>query len=100
MRIIPAAQHEESHRWVPLEALEVPYIDSKVPCLLLSAKDQTGTQSHCWLWQGAHRICGSRGEVAHVGPQILDDAGLDRRRDVSAGVRSGADGDVVCLQRS
>ena len=45
-------------------------------------------------------MCGPRGQVVHVGLEVLDDTGLVRGRDVGAGVVEGerADGSIVSLE--
>ena len=45
-------------------------------------------------------MCGPRGEVVHVGLEVLDDTGLVRGRDVGAGVVEGerADGSIMSLE--
>ena len=46
-----AAQHEQVHRWVPLDILDVPSIASKDPFLLTPVKDQTREVEPSLTWE-------------------------------------------------
>jgi hypothetical protein len=110
--IVLAARHQESHRRVPLDAFDVPSMASQDPFLPTFCKrpDAYGrvVAGRCEAFIVGREtestyglsVCGPRGEIIHVGLEILDDAGLIGGRDVGAGVVEGqrAYGGVVRLE--
>lgn len=112
--IVLAARYKQAHRWVPLDALDVPSMAGKDALLAALRKGPnahgsviTGSGEARVVWRKTESaygfaMCGPRGEVVHVGLEILDDTGLVCGRDVRAGVVEGecADGGIVSLEDS
>jgi hypothetical protein len=110
--IVLAARHQESHRGVPLDAFDVPPMAGQDPFLPTFRKRPdahgrvvAGRGETLVVWRETEStyglsVCGPRGEIIHVGLEILNDAGLIGGRDVGAGVVEGqrAYGGVVRLE--
>ena len=97
---------------MPLDALDVPAVSSE-DALFTALGERpdphgrvvAGRGETLVVWREAEPANGlamgrPRGQVVHVGLEVLDDAGLVRRRDVGAGVVEGErpDGGVVRLE--
>ena len=110
--IVLAAGNEQAHGRVPLDALDVPPVSGE-DALFSALGEGPDPHGRVVAGRGETRVvrreaepanglavCGPRGQVVHVGLEVLDDAGLVRRRDVGAGVVEGerADGGVVRLE--
>lgn len=110
--IVLASRHEQAHRWVPLNALDVPSMAGKDTFLSALRKGPnahgrviTGCGKACVVRRKTESaygfaMCSPRGEVVHVGLEILDDTGLVCGRNVGASMVEGecADSSIVSLE--
>ena len=109
--IVLAAGHEQAHRRMPLDALDVPSVTRK-DAFLSTLGERPDAHGRVVAGCGealvvgretetthSFSMCGPCREVVHVRLEILDDPRLVCGRDVGAGVVEGqcADGGVVRL---
>ena len=109
--IVLATRHEKAHRRMPFDTLNVPSMASKDTFLAALRK---GPNAHSRVVTSGGKavivgrktesaygfaMCRPRGEIVHVGLEILDDSGLVCGRDIGAGMIEGerADGGIVGL---